>query len=97
MAPPARPASTAPVAEEMNHTGMILVVEDEAPLRLAVTRFLRMKGFSVIEAADGTVALNMVREHKDAISLVLLDITLPGASSRDVYAEACRVSDRTCE
>ena len=74
----------------MNHTGMVLVVEDEAPLRLAVTRFLRMKGLSVIEAADGTAALNLVREHKDAIDLVLLDITLPGASSHDVYAEACR-------
>jgi CheY-like chemotaxis protein len=90
MAPPARPASAAPVAEDLNHSAMILVVEDEAPLRLAVTKFLRMKGLSVIEAADGTVALNLVREHKDEIALVLLDITLPGAPSHDVYAEACR-------
>ena len=83
------------MAEELNHAGMILVVEDEAPLRFAVTKFLRKKGFRVIEAADGTVALNLIREHKDAIAVVLLDITLPGAPSRDVYAEACRAR-RTC-
>ena len=44
----------------------------------------------MIEAADGTVALNLVRQHKNAISLLLLDITLPGAPSHDVFAEACR-------
>ena len=39
------PANLSPAAGGLNHSGMILVVEDEAPLRLAVTRFLRMKGF----------------------------------------------------
>ena len=68
---------------KMVRSGTILVVEDEAPLRLAVTSFLRKRGFTVIEAADGTVALAMVREFKDAIALVLLDITLPGAPSRE--------------
>ena len=74
----------------MDRAGTILVVEDEASLRLAVTRFLRKRGFSVIEAADGTVALTMVREHKDAVALVLLDITLPGAPSREVFGEVRR-------
>ena len=52
---------------------------------------LRMKGYQVIEAADGTEALTLLREHKDPIAVVLLDVTLPGAPSREVFAEARHV------
>src|SRR5260370_34224233 len=52
---------------------------------------LRMSGFAVLEAEDGTVALSLVREQQNQIALMLLDITLPGAPSRDVFAEARRV------
>jgi two-component system cell cycle sensor histidine kinase/response regulator CckA len=52
---------------------------------------LRKKGFSVIEARDGSAALDLIREHKDHIEVVLLDITLSGASSREVFKEAKRL------
>jgi DNA-binding response OmpR family regulator len=71
--------------------GNILVVEDEAPLRLAIAKILHKSGFDVLEAADGTAALDLIREHKDTIAVLLLDITLPGAPSREVLAEARRV------
>ena len=66
------------------------MVEDEEPLRLAVVKMLRRNGLSVIEAEDGTAALARLREPGDHIGLVLLDITLPGAPSREVFAEARR-------
>jgi two-component system, cell cycle sensor histidine kinase and response regulator CckA len=69
----------------------ILVVEDEAPLREAVSKMLRRASLSVIEASDGTFALDVLRTHKDHIDVILLDITLPGASSREVYEEAKRL------
>jgi two-component system cell cycle sensor histidine kinase/response regulator CckA len=69
----------------------ILVVEDEAPLREAVSKMLRKKGLSVIQASDGSLALDVIRAHKDHIDVLLLDITLPGASSREIYAEAKRL------
>jgi two-component system, cell cycle sensor histidine kinase and response regulator CckA len=56
-------------------------------LRLAVSKMLRKKGFSVIEANDGTTALELLRAHKDDIDLLLLDVTLPGSSSREVFEE----------
>jgi hypothetical protein len=60
----------------------ILVVEDEDVLRLAASKMLRRIGLSVIEASDGSAALDLIRAHKERINAVLLDITLPGASSR---------------
>jgi two-component system cell cycle sensor histidine kinase/response regulator CckA len=69
----------------------ILVVDDEALLRQAVSKMLRKKGLSVIEASDGFGALDVIRARKDHIDVLLLDVTLPGASSREVYEEAKRL------
>ena len=49
----------------------ILVVDDEARMRKLVRDFLSIKGFSVVEAADGEEALDRFFEQKD-IALVLL-------------------------
>jgi PAS domain S-box-containing protein len=86
-----KPASSLPVAEHVTDAGMVLVVEDEPTLRMAATRMLRMSGFGVLEAEDGTAALSLVRERQHEIAVMLLDITLPGAPSREVFAEARRV------
>ena len=54
----------------------ILVVDDEARMRKLVRDFLSIKGFSVVEAADGEEALDRFFEQKD-IALVLLDVMMP--------------------
>jgi CheY-like chemotaxis protein len=69
----------------------ILVVEDEPALLLALSKLLRYKGFSVIEARDGSSALELIRTRRDRIEAMLLDVTLPGASSREVLEEAERL------
>ncbi len=69
----------------------ILIVEDEETLRRAISTGLRKRGFSVIEAGDGSVALDLIRAHENEIDIILLDVTLPGASSREVFEEALRV------
>jgi two-component system, cell cycle sensor histidine kinase and response regulator CckA len=69
-------------------TGIILVVEDEEVLRTAVSMALRQAGCSVIEAADGSSAMELLRAHKDDLNAVLLDLTLPGISSRRIFEEA---------
>ena len=68
----------------------ILLVDDEELLRQAVSKMLRKHGFLVMEAGDGSAALDLIRVHKDAIDLLLLDVNLPGASGRRVYEEAGR-------
>jgi signal transduction histidine kinase len=67
--------------------GSILVVEDEESLRLGVSKMLRKRGFSVIEAGDGCEALEVFRAHESAIRVVLLDLTIPGLTSGEVLAE----------
>jgi CheY-like chemotaxis protein len=69
----------------------ILVVEDEDALRHAVVKMLRKEGYSVISAGDGNSALDLVRRERHRIDVLLLDISLPGASSRDVFEEANRL------
>ena len=69
-------------------TGTVLVVEDDALLRRAVSSGLRKKGLEVIEATDGTSAIQLIREDQQEFNVILLDITLPGASSLEVFQEA---------
>jgi two-component system, cell cycle sensor histidine kinase and response regulator CckA len=70
---------------------LVLVVEDEEPLRQAVTKMLRKTGFEVLEAADGTSGLALLRANRGKIDAVLLDVTIPGASSAEVLAEAAKL------
>ena len=71
--------------------GTILVVEDDETMRRAVSKGLLKRGFSVIEASDGFVASDRIRTHKDEIDVLLLDVNLPGASSREVLELALRI------
>ena len=66
----------------------VLIVEDEEQLRLAVAKMLRKAGLEVFEAASGTDAIGLLRTKGGGIDLILLDLTIPGSSSREVIAEA---------
>jgi CheY-like chemotaxis protein len=59
-------------------------------LRQAVVKFLRNTGFQVSEAADGTSAIDLLRADGGKIDIILLDMTIPGASSREVLAAAAQ-------
>jgi PAS domain S-box-containing protein len=69
----------------------VLIVEDEGPLRQAVTKMLRSIGFEVFEVGDGSSAIDLLRANGGNIDLILLDMTIPGAPSSEVTAEAGKV------
>lgn len=69
----------------------MLVVEDEDLLRQAVSKALRREGLTVLEACDGIAALDLVRKHANEIDVILLDMSLPGAPSRQIFEEARRL------
>ena len=81
----------ASASEAARVTGTVLVVEDEDTLRLAVSKMLRKKGLSVIEAIDGTAAVDLFRANEPHIALVLLDVTLPRMSGPEVFEELRRI------
>jgi putative nucleotidyltransferase with HDIG domain len=64
----------------MNET--ILVVDDEQLVREMISRRLEKRGFKCLTAGDGQQALELISE--DNISLVLLDISMPGMSGLEV-------------
>jgi two-component system cell cycle sensor histidine kinase/response regulator CckA len=84
------PLSTTEELITPSKQAIVLIVEDEDALRLPVAKMLRNAGFQVVEAADGSSAIDLLRAAVDKIDLILLDITIPGASSAEVVAEAAR-------
>ena len=77
--------------EQESITGTVLVVEDEETLRRAISKMLRMKGFSVIEAIDGGAAVDLFRANEREIGVVLLDMTLPVMDGGEVFVELRRI------
>jgi len=65
---------------------VVLVVEDEVVLRMAVCAHLRDAGFVVIEAVDAGEAVDLLSANK-SIALVFSDINMPGvADGNDLAA-----------
>ena len=56
-----------------------------------VSTTLRKLGFSVSEAADGTAGANLFRANQRTIDVVLLDLTMPGMSGPELFAELRRI------
>ena len=55
---------------------LVLVVDDEATVRQALERALRLEGFAVTTAADGHAALAAVAQRPPAV--IVLDVMMPG-------------------
>ena len=53
----------------------ILLIEDAPVIREPLTRLLRIEGFHVFSAADGTEAFALLEER--AVDLILLDVLMP--------------------
>ena len=54
----------------------ILVVDDEAPVRLLLEKILQSAGYRVTSVPDGTAALKAARE--DTPDLAISDLSMPG-------------------
>jgi CheY-like chemotaxis protein len=63
----------------------VLVVDDEEPIRTSVAEILRTAGYSVLEAADGQAALDVL--HSGDVGVLLLDIRMPRRSGIEVLEE----------
>jgi len=71
----------------MSQVGLVLVVEDEDPVRRYTVALLEELGFTVVQAADGAEAIAILRERSAEISAMLLDHHMPGLSGEEVLDE----------
>jgi DNA-binding response OmpR family regulator len=55
----------------------VLVVDDEFRIRRLVSDFLKRQNYSVVEAADGEEALDILFESNQKIDLIILDVMMP--------------------
>jgi DNA-binding response OmpR family regulator len=72
----------------------VLVIDDEAPIRLLCRVNLEAEGMSVLEAGDGTTGLDTARSGQPEV--ILLDVMMPGLDGWGV-AEALLEDERTAE
>jgi CheY-like chemotaxis protein len=60
--------------------GYVLVIDDDKAVCNVVTNVLKRFGFSVLLANSGAQGLEVYERNRDSISVVLLDMTMPGMS-----------------
>lgn len=89
---------TAPVEVDLDNqltdkelNGTILLVDDEESVRNIGTDLLAEIGMDVITAKNGYQAIDMVREHKSKISLILLDMIMPKLNGQDCFREIRKI------
>ena len=88
----ARAVAARPRAETAwQGTGRILVIDDEEGVRHVAARMVKNLGFDVLVATTGREGLELFREQGEAITAVMLDLTMPGLSGEVVFRELRRL------
>jgi two-component system, cell cycle sensor histidine kinase and response regulator CckA len=82
MAPSRQPSD--PPAQLAREPKTVLLVEDEESLRTLTRVFLAHSGYAVLEASDGCKAVELARQHRETIHLLLTDMILPDMNGRAV-------------
>lgn len=73
------------MADEPNR--VVMIIEDETPLLLAIQKKLEHSGFETITARDGKQALDYLMNLKELPSLIWLDYYLPSMSGLEFLTE----------
>jgi len=83
------PPASAPVkaAADLTGHGTILLVEDEEAVRAFAARALASRGYSVLQAANGLEALEIVAQNRGEIDLVVSDVVMPEMDGPTMFGE----------
>ncbi|MBQ3565469.1 MAG: response regulator, partial [Alphaproteobacteria bacterium] len=63
--------------KDLTGVGTILLVEDEDAVRMFSSRALRDKGYRIIEASNGEMALEFLKKDASTIDLIISDVVMP--------------------
>jgi len=62
----------------------VLVVDDTKNIRMLLTTCLELKGYFVLTAENGKSAISIMREEKDNLDIIFLDIRMPEMNGTEV-------------
>ncbi len=74
---------------------LILIVEDDGPVRAIAARTLADVGYRVLEAESGAMAIELLRRSVDRPVLVLTDVVMPGMSGSELATAVARLAPGT--
>jgi PAS domain S-box-containing protein len=69
----------------------VLVVDDEQMILRTARNALQRHGCSVLVAESGVDAIDLFQQHADDVSIIILDLSMPGMSGLEVLPELRRV------
>ena len=75
--------------------GIVLLVEDEAPVRAFASLALRLHGFSVLEADSAETALGMLSDPGIVVDIIVTDVIMPGKDGPTWVREALQTRPDT--
>lgn len=84
----AEPVKVPAVTEPKHGDGVILLVEDEAPVRAFASRALRLRGYTVLEADSAEAALKTLEDQSLNVDLFVTDVVMPGKDGPSWVREA---------
>ncbi|MGB2892026.1 MAG: ATP-binding protein [Albidovulum sp.] len=93
--PAVEPAIQAPRRVTRTGEGVVLLVEDEAPVRAFASRALRLRGYTVIEAENAEEALRTLEDRSLAIDVFVTDVIMPGMDGPSWVREALKERPNT--
>jgi two-component system, cell cycle sensor histidine kinase and response regulator CckA len=64
---------------------VVLLIEDDELVSRISKAMLMQLGFSVIEASDGLKAIEAFQQHRDIISLIICDLSMPHMNGWETF------------
>lgn len=71
--------------------GAVLLCDDEEIIRKIGSRMLSYLGFDVLQAKDGREAIEIFKEKKEDITVIVMDVNMPGISGLDTMKEIKKI------
>jgi two-component system cell cycle sensor histidine kinase/response regulator CckA len=86
--PAEMPESVAPPTnDDLTGKGTVLLVEDETPVRAFAARALRNKGYTVLEADCGEMAIEVMEKQGSEVDVIITDVIMPGINGPTMIEE----------